>query len=92
MSDNEEAGTLTAILQNFNDHNFKRLTDIRDSVNQGNLLTDSELEFLEGMYERAKRASSLVSRHDDYHELFGKVVSIYDEVSEKAMENEKKAP
>ena len=89
MIENNEEETLAVMLKNFSDHNFKRLLGIKESVDSGNVLSELELQFLEGMYERAKRARTLVGKHDDYQQLFSKAVDIYTAVVNKAMENEK---
>jgi len=91
MAENNEQETLAVMLKNFSDHNFKRLLGIKESVDNGNPLTELEIQYLEGMNERAQRARTLVSKHDDYQQLFSKVVNIYSAVVNKAMENEKKS-
>ena len=90
MTKNEQdTGLLAIILENFNHHTFARLSDIKDSVEAGGKLAESEIEFLEAMNERANRARALIDRNEGYHELFAKVVQLYKEIVDRAMENEK---
>jgi len=49
---------------------------------------ESDIEFLEETLAEATRAEPLVDRHAELQDLFAHAVSLYQEITAKALENE----
>lgn len=86
MSDDQ--GAITALLQRFTDQRLPRALEIKARVDAGERLQDSEIEFLETVFKEATQASAMASRHPEFDELRAKVMSLYHEITTRALENE----
>ena len=87
-----DTGTLLALVQNWDTHTRPRLEKIKASVDAGGQLTAVELAFLEQIGPRAGRIEPLLKRNPEYRRLFALAVSLYREITERALENERNAP
>ena len=55
------------------------------------LLSDREIDYLEQIFEDAQKNKALVERNPKWQKISAQVVSLYKEITEKALENEKNA-
>lgn len=82
---------IATLLERLQKQRLPRLLDIRDKVDQGDKLDDYEMEFLEEVFTDARENEHYLEAADnDLKELFMKVLSLYKEITQKAMENEQK--
>ena len=81
---------LEAILMRFEKQRLPRLLDIKKNVDQGETLSKIDIEFLEQLFEDAKSNQHyLETADDDIKELMMKVIALYQEITEKSLQNEK---
>lgn len=92
MSDQpDDTGTVQALLDRLLKQRLPRTLDLKQHVDSGARLSDSELDFLKRVLEDAQESQRYVTRHPELHALGSRLVELYGEIVRKAMENEKGA-
>ncbi len=90
MTDKQnEAGVLSVLIQRLESQRLPRLLEIKGRVDQGERLSDHDLHFLQEVLTDASRAAPMVANHPELADLAGKVTSLYHEITEQALANEK---
>ena len=87
----EDAGVIAVLVQRFESERLPRALDLKEKVDQGETLNDIDIAFLEQVLEDANKLGPLLERHDEYHKLVAQATSLYKEITDKALENEKSA-
>jgi len=62
---------------------------VKDKLVQGNPLNDDELDFLKKTVADSGQVMTMVDKHPQYQELASRVVMLYKEIVDKALEVEK---
>ena len=88
---NEDAGTIQTLLERLDKLRLPRMLGLKQRVDRGEKLTADDLEFLKRALEEGREAAPLLARHPEYQALASRLVSLYDEITRKALENEKGA-
>lgn len=92
MTENsEDAGIITVLIERFESERLPRALDLKEKVDRGDTLNDNDIAFLEQVFEDANRLKPLLDRHDEYHKLVAQATSLYKEITDKALANEKSA-
>lgn len=86
-----DAGVIQALVERLNSQRLPRALDMKDKVDAGARLDDFDLQFLETVFADAQAIRPLADRHPEYQALVARVVHLYKEILDKAMENEKNA-
>ena len=86
---NEDAGTIAALMIRFKEYRLPRAMRMLDRVNAGETLMDNDIAFLKSVFNDARANQQLVKRNPEYNELVSRALSLYEEIIEKATENEK---
>jgi ATP-dependent helicase/DNAse subunit B len=86
----EDAGVIAVLVQRFEGERLPRALDLKEKVDQGETLNDIDIAFLEQVLEDANKLGPLLERHDEYHKLVAQATSLYKEITDKALENEKR--
>lgn len=89
MESQKDLGVITALMERFEKERLPRALEIREKVGGGEKLSDLDLEFLERVLSDAKEYRPLVEEHPEYQKLVAKVVALYGEIAELAVQNEK---
>ena len=87
----DDAGVIAVLVQRFEGERLPRALDLKEKVDQGETLNDIDIAFLEQVLEDANKLGPLLERHDEYHKLVAQATSLYKEITDKALENEKRA-
>ena len=92
MSDttSREAGTIQVMLQRLTEYRLPNALDLKKKVERGEKLDSYDLEFLETVLADATSAQGLIAKHPEFKSLVGKLMSLYSEITTKALENEQK--
>lgn len=85
----KDTGTIAALMIRFKEYRLPRAMRMLDRVNAGETLTDDDIAFLKRVFNDARANQQLVKRNPDYSELVSRALALYEEIIEKAMENEK---
>ena len=59
-------------------------------VDNGEVLKDYDLEYLEHVLKDSRSVNTLVDRRPEVQTLYAEVVELYHEITEKGLENESK--
>jgi len=87
----DDTATLQALLDRLVKYRLPRAMALKKRVDAGERMTDSDIAFMKEALEDAQDGQHFVARNPEFHALGGELVQLYEEIVEKATENEKKA-
>ncbi len=87
----KETGLLAVLIERFEQQRLPRILDLKAKVDKGEPLNDWDTAYLGEVLEDAEQAKLLVDRHPEYQDLYARAVHLYNQITEKALENEKAA-
>jgi hypothetical protein len=85
-----DAGLVMVILQRLEKQRLPLALELKDKVDRGERLEDLELTHLTEMLNDAKQVKPLIEQHPEYQQLAAQVLSLYSEITQKALENERR--
>jgi hypothetical protein len=92
MSDlDKEDGVILALIERFEKQRLPRLQALKEKVEGGEHLSEEDIEFLDTVIHDAQQSKPLIDRHPDWQSFCAHVVHLYETITEKALENEKKS-
>jgi hypothetical protein len=86
----QDLGVIEVLLEGFNTHQLPRALELKARVDQGEALDAYDMQYLEEVVATVKNAQPLIERHPEYHDLVGRILSLYNEITAKALANEHK--
>jgi len=87
--DEIDSGTLAAMMLDLEENRLPRALRLLDRVNNGELLSEEDIQFLKEAYEDSRANESLVERHPEYCQLIARSLGLYAEIINKGVANEK---
>lgn len=91
MSDfTADDGTIQVLLERLNTLRLPRALAMKKRVDAGELLQESDIEFLTRALEDARNAGTLVHRHPEFKELAEQVSELYAHITRVGLENQRK--
>ncbi|MGD2136702.1 MAG: hypothetical protein PVJ66_00500 [Gammaproteobacteria bacterium] len=88
--ESEELGVIQALIERFEKQRLPRLLEIKERVDRGEVLSETDIEFIDRITHDAQESKHLIDRHPEWHRFCAYVVHLYEEITEKALENEKR--
>lgn len=85
----EERGVAMALLERFQTQRLPRALAIKERIDQGGLLDEFDITFLETIFREFANVRTIVDKHPEYEPLVSQVIHLYHEITAKALENEK---
>ncbi|MCW8935112.1 MAG: hypothetical protein OQK98_10345 [Gammaproteobacteria bacterium] len=86
----KHAGIIQALIQEFDMHRLPCLLCIKDKLDNGDVLNDGDIEFLYRVIDDARRTIPLTIYCTELHDFCICVVCMFRDLTEKALENQKK--
>lgn len=87
----EEKGILAVLMTRFESQRLPRALDLKAKVDQGECMDEFDLAFMQELLNDSLQAMPMLERHPEFEQLAGKAASLYREIAETALVNEKKA-
>jgi len=87
----DEFGVIYALIERFEKQRLPRLLEIKKRVDKGGVFSKSDIQFMYQVTLDAQRSKRLIDRHPEWHKFCADVIHFYEEIVEKALENEKKS-
>lgn len=92
MSDSaNEISVIYALIERFEKQRLPRLLEIKKRVDMGGILSELDIQFMYEIAQDTQRSKRLIDRHPEWHRFCAEVIHLFEEVAEKALENEKKS-
>lgn len=88
--DLDETGVSQVLAEQFVKYRLRFLLKVEAEVDSGHCLDDGEIELLSRIVERAHSFNRLVHEHPEYEELVAKVINLVNQITDKALANEKR--
>jgi len=85
----KDAGLIAVLIKRFEEQRLPVALDLKKKVDRGETLNDLDIAFLDEVFAGASELKPLLDRHSEYHKLVGQVMSLYQEITEKALQNQK---
>lgn len=85
-----DAGVIQVLLQRLETQLLPRALDLKKKVDRGEPLDRYDIRFLEQVFADTEKIRPFRMRHPEYEGLASRVIHLYKEITDKALENEKK--
>ena len=85
----DELGVIYTLIERFEKQRLPRLLELKKRVDRGEVLGESDLRFMYQVTRDAQRSKRLIDRHPEWHKFCSEVIHLYEEIAEKALDNEK---
>jgi len=87
----EDAGLIMALLERLEKQRIPKALALKEKVDRGELLDDYDITFLKEVTADINKTKPIIERHPEYLTLVTRLVNLYKEISDKALENEKRS-
>jgi hypothetical protein len=88
----DNPGVLGAVMERFQKQRLPRILDIKEQVDGGGTLSDLDIAFLEEVFEDTRQYKGFVDQNSEFQDLYTRVVHLYEQIADRALENEKRQP
>lgn len=85
-----DAGIIQVLAERMEKQRLPRALALKEMVDRGECLGDLDIAFLEEVFEDASQIRSLLDAHPEWHELAGRMLQLYKQITDKALENEQR--
>lgn len=92
MSQSEkELGITVALLERFEHETLPEGLWLKERVDKGELLSDTDMEFLARVLENAQMVKSMIDHQPEWQPLYASAIHLYEEIIAKGLENQQAA-
>lgn len=90
LDETQEDGIAAAIVERVETQRLPRAVDLKAKVDQGGVLDDFDIDFLERVSADISELKLLLARHPEYQDLAARLMNLYHAITERALANEPK--
>jgi hypothetical protein len=87
----KDTGVILALVERFSEQRLPRAIELKKKVDKGECLSKQDIAFLEEVFKEANHILPLVDKHPEWQKTASGAISLYKEITEKALANEKQA-
>ena len=87
----EDAGLIAVLLERLEKQHIPRALELKDKVDLGDRLNEYDLAFLKEALADAASIEPILARHPEHQELAARIMNLYKQITDKALENEKQS-
>ena len=84
----EDEGVILALLERFEKYRLPRALEIKERVDQGEKLSDEDLDFLKDVLEGHRHVKPYVDKYPQYESVVSQAMNLYHQITSKALDNE----
>jgi hypothetical protein len=85
----EDQGIIQAIVDRLEKIRLPMALQLQEKVNSGEKLNDLDLAFLDNVFNDSTKLKGMLDRHPTWQPLYARMISLYSEITTRALENEK---
>lgn len=87
----KDTGVILALVERFTRYRLPRVKALKEKVEKGECLSKHDIAYLDKVFKEANRNMPLVDKHPEWQALAARAISLYTEITARALENEKKS-
>ena len=84
----KETGIIQALAERLEKIRLPMALKLKEKVDQGGLLNDADIAFLEDVFASSAQLKPLLDTHPEWQELAARMLRLYNEITARALENE----
>lgn len=85
----KDMGVLAVLAKRLVEEGLPKALALKERVDRGELLNDLDIAFLDRVFADAKNLGPIINKDPRARDVRGRMVSLYKEIMDKALENEK---
>jgi len=86
-----DQGIIQAIVDRLEKQRLPTALQLQEKVNRGETLNDMDLAFLENVFSDTQKIKSMLDKYPAWQPLAARMISLYNEITTKALENEQES-
>jgi len=86
----KEAALIQVLVERLEKIRLPVALELKEKVDRGEVLNDLDIGFLEEVLGDTGKLKPLLDKHPEWQELAGRMMSLYSDITTKALENEPK--
>ncbi len=83
-----EDGLIVVLLDRMRTQRLPRILGIKTKVDAGDTLDQSDIDFLNEVFDDSNNNKAILDRHPELHDIAAQMVSLYREITARALANE----
>ena len=83
-----DTGLVAVLMQRLSTQRLPRALALKEKVDQGGLLDELDISFLEQVFTDTNKLKTLVDRHPEHQDLVARIISLYSDITARGLENE----
>ena len=83
-----DLGIFAALIQRFEHFRLPRILHLKDKVDSGKTLSNSDIHYISGSLGRTRQILPLIDRHPEYQSFASRTLQLYIHIVSKGLENE----